>query len=527
MTTPMPRLWIALLTLLLLTPAVRADERVVREFGSGDLSPGFASSRRVDAVPPDGVWRSGFGPFAVVEAVSPPANGPRTVTVLTLDNPGIARTRYALLGDVAYENVDGRACLEMWSDFPGGGHFFSRTLGDNGPMMAITGTSAKRPFMLPFNSNPGTVPNKLTLNVVMPGKGKVTLSDIRLVENAEPTSGPAARPVAAGPTEPAPPSLAGLPPEAARQLREQLSQELVAYLKARQTADETVMNYRRMLGANSPDAKRAELSLADIDRRIAGLKNALTEPATPTTPAAVTAMMTPVDVKHAGNGVSAFTFTQPDPSGTRQMIVQHYPRPAGGFPATLRGRFTWHDVTGEAASIGHFSDQRMDHERVASGRVRTNGRDGSIDFDLPMVDADAEWVAVNVACPGPGRYEVELPDSLSAVSTSFAWLGRHSAYLFAGLVAAMLLAMVPLRLLMKSGRGRAVVVGFFGLMFVGGVGQLFAAGVALGMGRPADAWVTLLGGAAVLIVCGGMMLRQAKAHYAVFELRKLRAMDVA
>ena len=400
MKTLIPRLLAALLTLLTLTPLVRGEGRVVREFGATDFVTAFKFSKPLaDAVPAEGVWRikSEIG-SATVEAVAASADGPRTVTVLTLDNPGITQTRYFLLGDVAYDRVDDKAYLEMWSDFPDGGHYFSRTMGDSGPMMAIRGTSAKRPFMLPFTSNAGQVPSKLTLNVVMPGKGKVTLSRVRLVENGEPatTTQAAAEPVGLSPL-----SAAGLPPEAAAEVRKQLAGELVAWLRARNDVRQKLDEERRQLGANHAHVLKGEQSLKTLDRRIDALKSAMAEPL---------------------------------------PITQSTPPP-----------------------------------------------------------------------PPTGR---------------LAWLDRNSAFVFAGLVAVMLLAIVPLRMMMKSGRGRAVVLGFFGLMFVCGVGQLFAAGVALGMGRPADAWVTLLGGAAILIVCGGVALRQARAHYAGFELRKLRAMDV-
>jgi len=106
-----------------------------------------------------------------------------SVSLLTLADPGITATQYALTGSVSYDAVQGTGYLEMWNHFPNGGAYFSKTLGDSGPMGSLRGSSSWRPFSLPFMSDEETgVPNKLVFNLVLPGPGTVKLADLRLVE---------------------------------------------------------------------------------------------------------------------------------------------------------------------------------------------------------------------------------------------------------------------------------------------------------------------------------------------------------
>ena len=106
-----------------------------------------------------------------------------TVRVLTVERPGVTAKTYALLGQVRCEGVEGEGYLEMWSHFPGGGRYFTRTLGQSGPMARLSGTSAWRPVVLPFYMQADTpAPEKLVVNVVLPGRGVVWLGPLRLAE---------------------------------------------------------------------------------------------------------------------------------------------------------------------------------------------------------------------------------------------------------------------------------------------------------------------------------------------------------
>ena len=124
---------------------------------------------------------------------------PLTIPVLKLDNPPITSEQYALQGSIRYRDVQGDAFIEMWSHFPDGTAYFSRTLAEMGPMQKITGTSDWRPLLLPFMNNPGNPPpTTLVVNVVLPGKGEVDLSGMRLTQTASPaTTGPTTAPAGA------------------------------------------------------------------------------------------------------------------------------------------------------------------------------------------------------------------------------------------------------------------------------------------------------------------------------------------
>ncbi len=107
-----------------------------------------------------------------------------TVHVLTIADPGVTTSTYALTGQVRYEDVVGDAYLEMQNQFGSDGAFYSRTLGRHQMTAKLSGTSAWRPFSLPFFVNadrPGR-PTRIDLNVVLPGCGAVYLGSVRLVE---------------------------------------------------------------------------------------------------------------------------------------------------------------------------------------------------------------------------------------------------------------------------------------------------------------------------------------------------------
>lgn len=117
--------------------------------------------------------------------VENPGGQPLNKTVLTIDAPGIDANTYALRGRVRYAGIEGQAFLEMWSFFPGGGRFFSRTLGMQGPMGAMSGDGDWRTIVVPFVNEPGgTPPERLVLNVVLPGAGRVWLGTFELVQFA-------------------------------------------------------------------------------------------------------------------------------------------------------------------------------------------------------------------------------------------------------------------------------------------------------------------------------------------------------
>ena len=126
-------------------------------------------------------------------------DAPLRVNLLNIENPKITSSRYALVGEVKYEGVEGDAYLETWNHFPEGagegeakkgGKYFSRTLGDEGPLAKLKGTSAWRDFILPFNASGGAgEPNKIEFNIYLPGKGSVQVGPVRLIEYKDGNAG--------------------------------------------------------------------------------------------------------------------------------------------------------------------------------------------------------------------------------------------------------------------------------------------------------------------------------------------------
>jgi hypothetical protein len=101
-----------------------------------------------------------------------------------IEPPDLGTVGYALRGDVRYTDVAGQGYLELWSEFPDGGRYFSRTLAADGPLAAVTGTSVWRPFELPFVLAGEGGPRRLELNLVLPGAGTVAVGPVRLVRLA-------------------------------------------------------------------------------------------------------------------------------------------------------------------------------------------------------------------------------------------------------------------------------------------------------------------------------------------------------
>jgi predicted Ser/Thr protein kinase len=126
-------------------------------------------------------------------------NAPLQLALYKIENPPITSQRFAVSGEIQYENVEGDGYLEMWSQFEKEprateGLFFSRTLDASGPMGKISGTSSWRAFTLPFRQSRDASPYRLHVNVVLPGRGVVYIGPPTLVQFVRPDESAAARP---------------------------------------------------------------------------------------------------------------------------------------------------------------------------------------------------------------------------------------------------------------------------------------------------------------------------------------------
>ncbi len=135
-----------------------------------------------------GVVRPGEGPGGTPALeLRATASGPTSLHLVTIDHPPIAGPRYVVAGQVRYQGVEGQGYLEMWTVFPDGQRFFSRTLAAQGPLAALHGESNWRRFELPFDlSGASQVPSRLEINLVLPGRGAVWLGPIHLEQTPAP-----------------------------------------------------------------------------------------------------------------------------------------------------------------------------------------------------------------------------------------------------------------------------------------------------------------------------------------------------
>ncbi|NIS91473.1 MAG: hypothetical protein GTN98_15635 [Woeseiaceae bacterium] len=117
--------------------------------------------------------------------------GEQQQLLLELPDPGITLPVYALKGMVRYDGVEGDGFLQLDNHFGEAGTFFSKSLAPAGPLGKLSGSSDWRPFVLPFYANSGgqadsaaPLPDKLTLSLVLPGAGSVSIRDVGLYQYA-------------------------------------------------------------------------------------------------------------------------------------------------------------------------------------------------------------------------------------------------------------------------------------------------------------------------------------------------------
>src|SRR2546428_748635 len=133
-----------------------------------------------------GVVRTGEGPGGTPALeLRATATGPTSFHLVTIERPAVTGPAYAVTGQVRYDSVEGQGYLEMWTVFPDGQRFFSRTLATQGTLAALHGESTWRAFDLPFDlSGPSQVPSRLEINLVLPGRGAVWLGPLHLQQAA-------------------------------------------------------------------------------------------------------------------------------------------------------------------------------------------------------------------------------------------------------------------------------------------------------------------------------------------------------
>jgi hypothetical protein len=100
---------------------------------------------------------------------------PTTVFLEEVSGPKVENAKLMYSAKVkAQLKPGGTAFLELWAHV-GGGQYFSRGMND-----AVSGTMDWKTIQTPFMFRKGQTPDKLTLNLVINGKGTVWVDDIVL-----------------------------------------------------------------------------------------------------------------------------------------------------------------------------------------------------------------------------------------------------------------------------------------------------------------------------------------------------------
>ena len=105
------------------------------------------------------------------------ATAPTTFRLYELDDLDLDDAVLIYRAHLRSQDVQGKAYLEMWCQFPGKGEFFSRAL--HAP---LTGTTEWTRQETPFRLEAGQNPDHVKLNLVIEGAGTVWIDDVVLAK---------------------------------------------------------------------------------------------------------------------------------------------------------------------------------------------------------------------------------------------------------------------------------------------------------------------------------------------------------
>ncbi|MEM9017626.1 MAG: hypothetical protein AAGC68_11485 [Verrucomicrobiota bacterium] len=124
-----------------------------------------------------------------IETISREDGSAIPIEVHRLEDLSLSEPNHLVAGEIRYRDVKGDGFLEMWTVYSANERYFSRTLGLQGPMAKLNGTSEWRLVMLPFQGSLEKTPRSLELNLVLPGGGKVEFRNFALYEAPSPDGG--------------------------------------------------------------------------------------------------------------------------------------------------------------------------------------------------------------------------------------------------------------------------------------------------------------------------------------------------
>ncbi len=166
---PLTALLILLLAFIGCQPPSAGESQEVARFPIDNLD-GLLSP---DAVYLDAETSSDGGGAIRVEATEP-----SVVRLYEVPEIDVENARLSYRAHLRTENLEGKAYLEMWCHFDEAGDYFSRGLAD--PLTgSVEWVSRETPFFLQRGENP----DRVSLNLVVDGRGTVWIDDITLVKS--------------------------------------------------------------------------------------------------------------------------------------------------------------------------------------------------------------------------------------------------------------------------------------------------------------------------------------------------------
>lgn len=110
------------------------------------------------------------------------AKQPMSVPLFEVNGLDVDNATLLYQASLQSEKLNGQAYLEMWLRFASKGEFFSRGLDQT-----VTGSMSWKTTTIPFFLKTGEKPDLVRLNVVVNGKGRVWVDDIRLLRGPLPS----------------------------------------------------------------------------------------------------------------------------------------------------------------------------------------------------------------------------------------------------------------------------------------------------------------------------------------------------
>jgi len=108
-------------------------------------------------------------------AIRVTAGWPAVINLAEVTDPDAEDTRLVFEARVRSENLAGTAYLEIWAQLPGGGQYFGR-----GFDSTVTGNAGWTTLRAVFVLQPGQRPSRLILNLVVNGRGVVSIAQAKL-----------------------------------------------------------------------------------------------------------------------------------------------------------------------------------------------------------------------------------------------------------------------------------------------------------------------------------------------------------